>query len=65
MSETDVILTFTLHCFVNQTTTGAVHVEHVQVDPTDLRIEVAADRGARCDIGLHNISNDFDRLSVL
>lgn len=41
------------------------HVQHIMVDTTNLRVEVGTDGGARGDICLHNISDDFDCLSIL
>ena len=35
------------------------------IDATDLRVKVAANRGACCDVSLHDVPHDFDGVGVL
>lgn len=44
---------------------SAIHVQHIHVYASDLRIEVAADRCTRRNVGLHDVANNLDRFSVL
>jgi len=56
---------FSLDSFIDETTRGTVHVEHIQVNPANLRVKVAANGGTSRDIGLHNVSDDLYRLAIL
>lgn len=44
---------------------GAVHREHVHVDPSDLGVEVASNRRACGHVGLHDVADYFDRIIIL
>jgi hypothetical protein len=57
--------TFTLNGFVNQLGAGAVHGKHVEVDASDLRIEVGSYRATSGDVSLHDVAYDLDDLRIL
>jgi hypothetical protein len=59
------VRTVSLDGFVNQSTCGAVHVQHVEVDAPNLRVEIASYRRAGGDIGLHDVPNDLDGFAIL
>lgn len=44
---------------------GPEHIQHVMIDPANLRVEISANRGTCGDICLHNVSDDLDRLGIL
>jgi hypothetical protein len=54
-----------LHSLVNKLTAGAVHGQHVEVDATNLGIEVGAYRTACRHISLHDIADNLDHLCIL
>lgn len=49
----------------NELARGSEHVQHVMVDTANLRVKVGPNGGARSDICLHNVPDDFDCLSIL
>lgn len=44
---------------------SAIHVQHIHVYASDLRIEVTADRCTRRNVSLHDVADNLDRFSVL
>jgi hypothetical protein len=58
-------LTFSLNSFINQLGACPVHCKHVEIDATNLRVEVGSYRTTCGDIGLHDVANNFDDISIL
>ena len=58
-------LTFALHSLVNQTTACTIHCQHVEIDATNLGVEVVSNRAACSYIRLHDIADDLDDFRVL
>lgn len=57
--------TFPLYCIVNESTTCAIHIQHVHVDLANLWIEVGTYRCASGDVSFHDIANHLDRVGIL
>lgn len=58
-------ITIVGHRIVDELTGGTVHIQHVMVDAANLRIEVGSNRRACCNVRLHDVANDFNRVAVL
>lgn len=58
-------LTISLYSLVYQSTAGTVHGQHIKVDTTNLRVEVAAYGRARRYVRFHNVPNNLNGVRVL
>lgn len=58
-------LTVTSYTVRYHLTCRAIHGEHIMVDTTDLRIEIAPYGSAGGNVSLHDISDNFDSIRVL